>query len=74
MGSGNIGAGIQRADEVNLLLQGSGDMDLDLKDCVSLSSDIQGSGDVKLSGNVRNLRKNVMGSGDYDTDNLRVEK
>lgn len=74
IGSGDITANVRSAKTVNMLLQGSGDIDLNARDCNSVTSDLQGSGDITISGNIKNLQKNIMGSGDYDTGNLRIEK
>jgi hypothetical protein len=74
VGSGDMDANVVKANTINLSLQGSGDIDLKAKDCVNVISELQGSGDITISGNVRNLEKNLMGSGDYHTHNLRVEK
>lgn len=74
IGSGDISGEVVNAKDIRLSLQGSGDIGLNVRNCVNVTGNLQGSGDISLSGNVKTLQKNIMGSGDYDTHNLRVEK
>lgn len=73
-GSGDLDANIFKANKVNISLQGSGDVSVKVKDCNNLVSSLAGSGDITLLGNVKTFDKNLIGSGDFNTDNLHVEK
>lgn len=73
VGSGDIDIVQKNADETNLSLRGSGDIDVNFESgCGSVSAELQGSGDIVLKGQVQQLNKYKRGSGDIDTDRLKV--
>jgi hypothetical protein len=65
-GSGDItNSGTINADEFEVSLAGSGDIDLKIE-AQSVVSAIAGSGDIKLTGASKNLTTKIAGSGDFD--------
>jgi hypothetical protein len=74
IGSGDIKLALQKVDNTSLTLKGSGDIDAEfLKGCGSVSCDLNGSGDISLSGKVKHWNNTKHGSGDIDIDNLQIE-
>lgn len=66
-GSGNIQSkGAFIADALDLTIQGSGDMDLDLS-ATRIKATVQGSGDVLLRGSTSYFETRIQGSGDVNT-------
>ncbi|MHA7842550.1 MAG: head GIN domain-containing protein [Winogradskyella sp.] len=69
-GSGNIeNSGTISADDFDVSLTGSGDIELNISSS-SVESSIAGSGDIKLSGSTKNLTTKITGSGDFDGSDL----
>ena len=64
MGSGDLDVRQYNVKKTTATLRGSGDLDIVCHDCGTLTADLIGSGDISLKGNVRNVVKNVRGSGD----------
>ncbi len=72
-GSGDIqGTGPMHADAMDLRVQGSGDMRLEIM-AERLKATVQGSGDVFLSGAVGVLETRVQGSGDVRATELAAQ-
>ncbi len=74
MGSGNIDAGLTQASSVNATIGGSGYVSMALTDCGHVEAAITGSGAITLSGTAQTLEQNISGSGNIDTDNLKLAK
>ncbi|MBK7171696.1 MAG: DUF2807 domain-containing protein [Bacteroidales bacterium] len=73
-GSGNIRSNSRlRAGDLELSINGSGDIDLDIE-AENIVSKINGSGAVILRGSSKNERVNVNGSGDVDASGLAAGK
>lgn len=72
VGSGDVEVGRLTAQRAAADLIGSGDIQLNLDRCGRVEARLKGSGDITLRGNVRNIRRQVIGSGDIDTDGLTV--
>ncbi len=69
-GSGDVeNSGTIKADNFEVALAGSGDIDLNI-DTDSVKSSIAGSGDVSLSGSTENLETSIAGSGDFEGKSL----
>ena len=69
-----IGQNKFKAGNLSLLVNGSGDIDLELE-ASDLSTSIRGSGDIKLKGNAENFVITIAGSGDvsaYDLASLKA--
>jgi len=62
------------ADINEISLLGSGDLVMDLIDQAKLAVNLQGSGDVRLSGQVQALDLRLMGSGDIKATGLRSDE
>lgn len=73
-GSGIVNARLTRTATTAVDVAGSGDVSLKLVDCGDVAADVAGSGDITLSGNAQTLKQDVTGSGDIDTDNLKLTK
>ena len=70
-GSGDLtNSGTINADEFEVSLAGSGDIDLNVE-AQSVESAIAGSGDIKLTGASKNLTTKIAGSGDFDGKGFR---
>ncbi len=52
-------------------VNGSGDIDLDLKDCGNINSAVSGSGDIKLQGNAKSISTHGKG---VNTTGLKINK
>lgn len=73
VGSGDIRLHQQNADKTRITLRGSGDVDVEFaKGCGFVDAQLAGSGDIDLKGTVRTASVHKSGSGDIDTDNLKV--
>lgn len=69
-GSGDVSnEGTIKADDFDVVLSGSGDINL-LLSTKSVESNISGSGDISLSGNTKDLITKISGSGDFEGNNL----
>tara|TARA_Y100000813_G_C24118010_1_gene331200 strand:- start:305 stop:1012 length:708 start_codon:yes stop_codon:yes gene_type:complete len=78
-GSGSIiGKGAFESDEMELEISGSGEIAIELANVKKLNSEINGSGDLKISGVAKTHKMEINGSGDISayelkTDNSEVE-
>ena len=73
-GSGDIDAGLTKVAKTEASIAGSGDIDMKFSDCGHVEANLSGSGDIELSGDIKSLSKNIMGSGDFHTDKLRINR
>ena len=74
IGSGDVDLNLWNVMETSLLLRGSGDIGVNFKQgCHTVSCELNGSGDISLSGKVRRFSQQKHGSGDVNIDNLNVE-
>ncbi len=72
-GSGNvIGQTVFEADDINLSISGSGDIELDL-DVKNVESRISGSGNIELKGSAEFAKLGMSGSGKYLAEELKVD-
>ena len=72
-GSGDINIRQQHVAATRISLRGSGDVDVEFgPECGSVDALLQGSGDIDLKGQVQRMNKEKRGSGDIDTDDLKV--
>ena len=75
VGSGDIDLNLHRVNDTNIGLRGSGDINVNFNnDCGSVDCQLNGSGDINLSGRVSRFHMEKHGSGDIDIDNLSIEK
>lgn len=73
VGSGDVDIRQYQVDTTNLSLRGSGDIVVDFRDgCGFVNAELMGSGDISLKGSVRTMSKHKRGSGDIDTDGLKI--
>lgn len=75
-GSGDVrvGDGLADGDELEILLEGSGDVLVDGVDVDDVVVSVQGSGRVELAGTAGRQRVTLDGSGGYDAASLRTEE
>lgn len=74
VGSGDLKIKQVNSANTDLEVRGSGDIKVDfLSGCGAVKAEILGSGDITLKGKVRKFNMKKRGSGDIDTDDLRVE-
>jgi hypothetical protein len=73
-GAGDIDVKQYHVAKSNVTLRGVGDIDLDLNDCGSADCELYGVGDITLKGNVKTFKQNVMGTGNIDSEELKVDK
>lgn len=73
-GSGEMRANLNHVTTTRATLTGSGEMYLAFSGCGTAKCDLLGSGEMSLSGTVSSLEKNVRGTGEIETDKLRVGK
>jgi len=75
VGSGDIELGLHRVENTNINLTGSGDVKAYFRDnCGSVNAQVSGSGDINLLGEVKLMISHKAGSGDINTDGLKVVK
>jgi len=75
VGSGSIDLGMQNVLSTDLVLTGSGDINARFaKGCRTLNCELQGSGDINLSGQVERFKTQKRGSGDIDTEELTIKE
>lgn len=73
-GSGDIDAGLTKVAKTETSIAGSGDIEMKFSDCGHVEANISGSGDIELSGDIKSLSKNIIGSGEFHTDKLRINR
>lgn len=73
IGSGDMSVWQTKVKATTASLIGSGDLKISFNDCGVVRSLLRGSGDVTLKGNIKSLDKRIVGSGDLNTDGLRIE-
>ena len=71
-GSGDLDAMLSQVKTMQLNVVGSGDMDIKAQNCGVANCTSAGSGSITLSGTMRDVVKNVIGSGVIATSNLRA--
>jgi len=70
-GSGDFKAGVfNNLNDLELVINGSGNIIFDSIIAQNLSSEINGSGNIQLSGNVPNQTIIISASGDYNSENV----
>lgn len=75
IGSGSIDLGMRHVLSTNLALTGSGDINARFaRGCGALNCELQGSGDINLSGQVERFKSQKRGSGDVDTEELTIKE
>ena len=74
VGSGDIKIRQQKVNRTKVDLKGSGDIALTLQNCGAVDCHLLGSGDITLQGDVTRLNSSKRGSGDIDTQKLKIEK
>lgn len=75
VGSGDIDLNLYHVDKTWLSLRGSGDIDASFdKNCLQAECELNGSGDISLSGKLKKFSQQTRGSGSVDTSKLLVEK
>lgn len=73
-GSGEIiGKTSIKADLMDLEINGSGEINVELQNIKELESEINGSGDLKLSGSSKSHEIEINGSGDVEAYNLKTD-
>jgi len=74
IGSGDIELNLCNVETTSIALKGSGDIKTTFQDaCRKVDCELDGSGDIKLSGEVVHLNRHNVGSGDIDTSTLHVK-
>jgi uncharacterized Zn ribbon protein len=74
IGSGDIEVNLCNVETTSIALKGSGDIKTTFQDaCRNVDCELDGSGDIKLSGEVVHLNQHKVGTGDIDTSNLHVK-
>lgn len=75
VGSGDLVMNLYHVNDTWLSLKGSGDIDASFnQNCLRAECDLNGSGDISLSGKLRKFSHQKRGSGDVNTSKLLVEK
>ena len=73
IGSGDLDIRQMNAANTQLQLRGSGDIDVEfLSGCGSVTAELQGSGDISLKGRVKHFEMRKRGSGDINSNDLKV--
>lgn len=73
-GSGSIGAAQSNVGHSSVSIAGSGYISIDNDQCGEIETLIQGSGDIVLKGTVTDVKTNVQGSGNINTNELQIKK
>ncbi len=73
-GSGEIDAHLSAVASTAVSVSGSGDVDLKLARCGVVKVEIAGSGDVDLSGTAQAVYPTIAGSGEVNTNHLKLTK
>lgn len=74
IGSGDVKLNLWNVQETTLLLKGSGDIAADFRQgCSAANCDLNGSGDISLSGKLSRFSQQKHGSGDVNIGDLSVE-
>lgn len=73
VGSGDVDVNNIETQQAELDLVGSGDIKMFFTNSGKVMSHLVGSGDITLKGSVKEMKNNVRGSGDIDTDELLIK-
>jgi len=73
VGSGDVDVNNIETQQAELDLVGSGDINMFFTNSGRVESRVVGSGDITLKGSVKEMKNNVRGSGDIDTDELLIK-
>lgn len=74
IGSGDVEVNLCNVENTSIALKGSGDIKTAFQNaCRKVDCELDGSGDIKLSGEVVHLNRHKVGTGDIDTSNLHVK-
>ncbi len=73
-GSGEVKASLAQVTTTSVGVQGSGEVSLKLNQCGNVLANVAGSGEIHLSGSALSLETTVAGSGNIDTNNLKLTK
>ena len=74
IGSGDVKIKQQKVKQTKVELKGSGDIKMNLTNCGTIDCRLLGSGDITLQGDVMKLNSYTRGSGDIDTQGLKIRK
>ena len=74
IGSGDVKIKQQKVKQTKVELKGSGDIKMALANCGTIDCRLLGSGDITLQGDVMKLNSYTRGSGDIDTQGLKIRK
>ncbi len=74
LGAGNVKINQYKFTDSRFRLLGVGDIDATFEDCNRVECDLMGVGNMNLDGNVRRLSQNVKGTGNINTDSLKVSR
>ncbi len=72
-GSGDMAIGNLVAKKVSLAVLGSGDLIIEQMTAIDSKASIRGSGTIGVAGEVQSQSISIMGSGDFEGENLSVE-
>ncbi|MBO4719873.1 MAG: DUF2807 domain-containing protein [Prevotella sp.] len=75
IGSGDVEVSQWNVRDTDISLRGSGDITVHFREgCKTVDCQLNGSGDIYLEGEVEQMNKHKIGSGDIDTDELVIGK
>lgn len=73
MGAAKMNLGMSGVKQANVSSVGSGQMNLDFRQCGNVTATISGAGDITLRGEVKSLKQDISGAGRIDTSHLTVK-
>lgn len=73
-GVGDINIAETKVNKTFIQLKGVGDVNVDFNQCGTATCLLYGVGDIKLKGSLRSLDKTVRGTGNIDTEHLRITR
>jgi hypothetical protein len=73
-GAGDIDIQQFNVAQSNVVLRGVGDISIGFNHCGSAECELYGVGDITLKGDVKSFKKSIMGTGDIDTNEMKVTK
>lgn len=73
-GSGSIDAAQSKVVRSSVSIAGSGYISIDNDQCGEIETLIQGSGDIILKGTASDVKTNIQGSGNINTNELQIKK
>lgn len=73
-GTGDIDVNLHKVVSTDISVKGTGDVDVNFDRCGSASCSLYGTGDIELSGSLRSFSQKKYGTGNIDSEKLKIAR